>query len=196
MTLSVHDAIAERRATRKYTEQPVSEEVLDRIVRSALEAPSAFNAQMRDVVVVRDPEVKQALFDASMGQRQFLHAPVVFVLVARTDVLSDDADEIMGADRAATVQGIRSAMPAPALREAGIKDAMLAGAFLLLAAQAEGLGASPTTGWDEEGIKRAIGLEGAEDRAVALVVAAGYPDEKPTHPGRADNRRVDDTYRR
>ena len=66
--------------------------------------------------------------------------------------------------------------------------------FLLVAAQAEGLATSPTTGWDEEKVKEAIGIGGRSDRSIALVVAAGYPDETPAHPGRAANRRVDDRY--
>ena len=45
MTLNVSDAIKNRRATRKYTDQEVTDEVLDRVVNLALEAPTAFNAQ-------------------------------------------------------------------------------------------------------------------------------------------------------
>ena len=47
---------------------------------------------------------------------------------------------------------------------------------------------------DREKVKEAIGLGGRSDRSIALVVAAGYPDETPAHPGRAANRRVDDRY--
>ena len=42
MTLNVNDAIKNRRATRKYTDQEITDEVLDRVVNLALEAPSAF----------------------------------------------------------------------------------------------------------------------------------------------------------
>lgn len=62
MPLSVTEAIDQRRATRKFKSQPLSKEVLDRVVRNALEAPSAFNAQMRDLVVVQDQSVKEAIF--------------------------------------------------------------------------------------------------------------------------------------
>ena len=40
MTLNVSDAIKNRRATRKYTDQEVTDEVLDRVVNLALEASS------------------------------------------------------------------------------------------------------------------------------------------------------------
>lgn len=193
MSLIVEEAIRSRRATRKYTDEPIPAEVIDRITELALEAPSAFNAQLRDLVVVSDPAVKQKLFDAS-HQQQFLDAPVVFVTVARAESNPSDLDEILGAERASHIAGYISGRAPEVAREAALKDALLVSGFLLLAAQSEGLGTSPTTGWDEEKIKEAIGLGGHDDRAIGLVIAAGYPAEHPEHPGRAANRRVDNSY--
>lgn len=191
--LSVHEAISSRRATRKYTDEVPSNEVIDRIAELSLEAPSAFNAQLRDLVIVRDPEVKQALFEAS-GQKQFLAAPVIFITVARVEVLPEDAVEVMGERSSAYLKGLRENLDEAGLRESALKDAMLLAGFVLIAAQSEGLATSPTTGWDEEEVKAAIGLEGRADRAIGLVMAAGYPAEFPEHPGRAASRRVDDRY--
>lgn len=193
MALTVSEAIAQRRATRQYKDAPIPDETLDLIVNNALEAPSAFNAQMRDLVVVRDQAVKQAIFDAS-GQQQFLDAPVVFVVVGRSEVVPEDAEEILGAELTEKVRGFNGSASAAKLREIGIRDAMLVAGFLLLAAQEQGLSTSPTTGWNEDGVKKAIGLEGRDDRSIALVIAAGYADEDPEHPGRAMSRRVDDKY--
>ena len=97
MTLNVSDAIKNRRATRKYTDQEVTDEVLDRVVNLALEAPTAFNAQRADLVVVRDQAVKDAIFAAS-GQAQHRDAPVVLVTIARTGKPTD-LTEILGPDR-------------------------------------------------------------------------------------------------
>lgn len=193
MALTVSEAIAQRRATRQYKDAPIPDETLDLIVNNALEAPSAFNAQMRDLVVVRDQAVKQAIFDAS-GQQQFFDAPVVFVVVGRSEVVPEDAEEILGAELTEKVRGFNGSASAAKLREIGIRDAMLVAGFLLLAAQEQGLSTSPTTGWNEDGVKKAIGLEARDDRSIALVIAAGYADEHPEHPGRAINRRVDDKY--
>lgn len=193
MSLTVTEAISSRRATRRYTDQAIPTEILDRVVENALEAPSAFNAQMRDLVVVQDQAVKKAIFDAS-GQQQFLDAPVVFVVVGRSEVVPDDAEEVLGTELTEKVRGFNGSASPEKLREIGIRDAMLVAGFLLLAAQEQGLATSPTTGWNEEGVKKAIGLEGRDDRSIALVVAAGYAKEEPTHPGRAVNRRVDNHY--
>lgn len=192
MSMSVQEAITSRRATRVYSDEPISDEVLDRVVSLALEAPTAFNAQRADLVVVRDQAVKDAIYAAS-GQAQHRDAPVVLVTVARCEV-PEDLEEIMGAERAAVVGGLLSKQDAAASRETALKDAMLVSGFALIAAQSEGLATSPTTGWSEQGVLEAIGLGGREDRAVGLVVAMGYPAESPAHPGRAASRRVNNSY--
>ena len=192
MTLNVSDAIKNRRATRKYTDQEVTDEVLDRVVNLALEAPTAFNAQRADLVVVRDQAVKDAIFAAS-GQTQHRDAPVVLVTIARIGKPTD-LTEILGPDRAGYVENFFGGLDAAQLRETAMKDAMLVSGFALLAAQNEGLGTSPTTGWDEAGVLKAVGLEGSTDHGVAMVISLGYPAEHPAHPGRQANRRVNDTY--
>ena len=193
LSTDVYTAINNRRAIREYTTEPIAQEVLDRVVSAALEAPSAFNLQLRDVVVVRDPEVKQALTDSSQ-QPQFAAADTVLVFVARAETVPDDAAEILPADYLARVEEIKAAASPAALRENALKDAMLAAGFALVAASAEGLATSPTTGWDEEKVKEIIGLGGREDRAIGLVVAMGHPAATAKHPGRQASRRVEERY--
>ncbi|MDO4761975.1 MAG: nitroreductase family protein [Corynebacterium sp.] len=191
MSMTVSEAITSRRATRIYADTPVSEETALRVAQLALEAPTAFNAQRADLVVVRDQAVKDGLFAAS-GQAQLRNAPVVFVAVARTGVPTD-LEEIFGAERAAGIAQWIGTDPAR-LRESAMKDAMLVGSFALLAAQGEGLATSPTTGWDEAKVLEAIGLGDSTEHGVALVIAAGYPAEQPEHPGRLANRLIIDRY--
>lgn len=192
MSLSVKEAIESRRATRKYTDQPVPDEVLDRVVGLALQAPSAFNAQRADLVVIRDQAVKDGIFAAS-NQKQLRDAPVVLVAVARADQPTD-LEQIMGAERAGYINNFFSKADPATLRETALKDAMLVASFALVAAQSEGLATSPTTGWDESKVLEAIGLGGRNDRAVGLVIGMGYPDEFPANPSREANRRVNDRY--
>ncbi|MBI8989792.1 nitroreductase family protein [Corynebacterium meridianum] len=193
MSRTVADAIATRRAVRNYLPDDVSEEVLDRVVYQALEAPSAFNAQARDLVVVRDPEIRQALVDAS-GQRQFIDAPVVLVAVGRAEVLPEDAVEILPEQVRTTAEKFNSLKTPQELREAALRDAMLVAGFALVAAAGEGLATSPTTGWNEEKVKEAIGIGGRDDRVIALVIAMGHGAETPGHPGRHASRRVNERY--
>ncbi|MCS4532333.1 nitroreductase family protein [Corynebacterium sp. ES2794-CONJ1] len=189
--MSVREAIESRRATRHYTDQPVTDEVLDHIVTLALEAPSAFNGQRRDLVVVRDQQIKDGIYKASQ-QTQLRDAPVVLVAIARTGE-PDDLAEIVGEERAEGIKKWLMAEPGR-LRESAIKDAMIMGSFAMIAAQSQGLVTSPTTGWDERGILEAVGLGDSADHGVGIVLAMGYPAESPEHPGRRDDRRVDNHY--
>ncbi|CAB0829610.1 dehydrogenase [Corynebacterium diphtheriae] len=74
MSLTVAEAIAQRRAVRTYTDQPIPDDILDRVVAQALEAPTAFNAQRADVVVVRDQAVKDAFLQLP-SRRSFATLP-------------------------------------------------------------------------------------------------------------------------
>ncbi|MGQ4537511.1 nitroreductase family protein [Dermabacteraceae bacterium P7074] len=193
LPLSVAEAIAARRAVRAFQEREIPGEILERVIAQTLEAPSAFNAQARDLVVVRDENVKRALYEAS-GQKQFLTAPATLIAVGRAEVLPEDAHEILPPERIAIVEAFNSAKNPAQLREAALRDAMLLAGFAMLAAAGEGLATSPTSGWDEEAVKQAIGLGGRADRLIALVLAVGYADEKPRRPGRLASRRINDSY--
>ncbi|PRQ11419.1 dehydrogenase [Corynebacterium sp. 13CS0277] len=191
-----HSAVKGRRAIREYADQPIAADVLDRVVDAALEAPSAFNLQLRDVVVVRDAETKNKLTETS-GQPQFAAADTVLIFVARTEAIPEDASEILPESYLERVAGMKADLPADVLREMAMKDAMLAAGFGLMAAAMEGLATSPTTGWNEETVKELIGLGGREDRGIALVVAMGHPTEAAAdaaHPGRQASRRVNERY--
>ncbi|MBN9643044.1 nitroreductase family protein [Corynebacterium mendelii] len=191
---SFHDLAATRRANRSFTGEPVDEKVLDRICATALEAPSAFNTQMRDLVVVRDETVKKALVAAS-GQQQFLDAPVVLVAVGFTGALPPDADELFPRAKQDFITGFYAQRNNPhTLREHALRGAMLLASFAMMAATEEGLATCPTTGWDEQGVKQAIGLGDRDDAVIALLVTVGHSDTVPPHPGRQANRRVDDSY--
>ena len=193
MSLTVAEAISRRRANRNYLDKPIPDEVLDRVVAQALEAPSAFNLQLRDLVVIREPKIKEAIYNAS-GQQQFRDAPVVLVAVARAEALPEDAAQIVNERRLKAITRMKDGATPQALREAALKDAALLAGFALIAATAEGLASCPTTGWDDEKVKEAIGLGGRADRGIALVMSLGYSDDQPQHPGRIAQRRVDDHY--
>jgi nitroreductase len=55
------EVIRRRRMVRNYTDEPVAEEVLDRIVAAAVRAPSAGHSQGQALVVVTDPERRRRI---------------------------------------------------------------------------------------------------------------------------------------
>src|SRR5688572_20147558 len=62
--LDVSTAIRTRRTIRRWTDQPVSEEIVKELLECALWAPSACNMQLWDFVVVTDPATRQSLAEA------------------------------------------------------------------------------------------------------------------------------------
>jgi len=83
--------IRERRSIRKYLDRPVSGDDLQQILEALRWAPSWANTQCWEVVVVRDPEVRDRLQDTvpAKGNPAFKAvgmAPVVLVMCAKKQV--------------------------------------------------------------------------------------------------------------
>jgi nitroreductase len=146
------------RQVRDYLPTPVSDEALADILEVGRWSGSASNRQTSEVVVVRDPKVRQAI--AAGGASMAGKADVVLVIVTQGD---------------------------PAREALEIFDEGRMAERLLLAAAARGLGASIATlkGEGPNTVKELLGIP-AERRAVT-VVAIGVPDReairaKPRNP--------------
>ncbi|MER5384280.1 nitroreductase family protein [Streptomyces sp. NPDC002688] len=196
--LSVADAIRTRRTVRHYQPDPIPEAVLSSLLELAVEAPTSWNLQDRSIVVVASDEGRERLAWATGGQPQPQEAPVVLVFVAEPQSWRDDHSDIY--DRARRVGAWSDDFTAlfsvasttfqedldkrGLLREYAVKDAMIAASFVMLAATEAGLATSPMNGWDEDKVKKAIGIDNRDDLAIALLVSVGYPAEERRHPGR------------
>lgn len=153
--------IKTRRSIRKYLDKPVSDELINELIDCARHAPSAYDCQSWEFVVVKDAAAKEEL--ASKLARiqpysKFIKgAPVVIVCCYdQTKLKSSPAD---------------------------IFNPALAAGNLLLAATDRGLGACwvyvkddkhPET---EQVVKSALGLP--KHIGVICVVPVGYPGEVP-----------------
>jgi len=66
-------------------DKPVEQAVLEKIIEEAAFAPSGFNLQPWNLLVVRSPEVKKRLRRIAWDQPKIEQAPVVLVLLADKD---------------------------------------------------------------------------------------------------------------
>ncbi|MCH0540314.1 nitroreductase family protein [Streptomyces sp. MUM 203J] len=197
-TLSVSEAIRARRTVRHYTPDPVPESTLHTLLHLATEAPTSLNLQARSIVVVRSRTGRQGLIQATGGQPQTREAPVMLVFVAEPQAWRGDhsdihdqarrsgawQDEFITMFTAASQEFHQGLERRGLLREYAVKDAMIAASFLMLAATERGLATSPMNGWDQDQVKRVIGIGDRDDLAIALLVSLGYPAEERLHPGR------------
>ena len=71
-----------RRTIRKYTQQDISEELLNRLMTEAARTQTMGNLQLYSVVVTRKAEIKEKLSPAHFNQPMVKEAPVVLTICA------------------------------------------------------------------------------------------------------------------
>ena len=81
--MSLLDLILSRRSIRRYEKKDISEEVLQQILETGRQAPSAANRQPIHFVIVKDHDILKNLCD-NLITRFVKHAPVAIVGCANT----------------------------------------------------------------------------------------------------------------
>ena len=164
--MDAFEVMRTRRSVRDYTDEPVSDEGVDALLRAAMAAPSAGNQQPWRFVVVRDREVLRAVAAAEEYGAMIAHAQVAVVVCADMRLVGHEGFWVQ--DCAAATQN------------------------LLLAAHALGLGAVWVGTYPRqervEGVRAVLGLP--ENIIPFAAVAVGHPVERPALVDRFDPQRV------
>lgn len=79
------DPIFERVSIRQWTDQPVEEEKIEQILKAAMQAPSAMNAQPWQFIVVTSQAMKDKLAAISPYAHFAAKAPVLLALLCRKE---------------------------------------------------------------------------------------------------------------
>ena len=189
--MDVAEAIRKRRAVRTYTDRPVDDEVLDRLLRLALIAPTGGGQQAWGIVVVREPERRREIAELIIagGARYFA------AMRPQKDASDEEhaewargyAEQVLGTYRIAPVWILGLLVPRgyPAgMEEGGHLDDLISVAFafenLMLAARSEGIGTVPTTAfqrYEKDRLREIVGLPSEVDPAI--VTPLGYPESFP-----------------
>jgi nitroreductase len=139
------EAVRRRRMVRRYSARPVPKEVLDRVLRLAVRAPSAGFSQGVDLLVLEGPQQTRRFFEVTSDQeflanpqaiRGLLEAPVIILPIGDPSVYVARYAE---ADKSrSSLAGLAAAdWPTPYW----LVDASFMVMLILLAAADEGLGA-------------------------------------------------------
>jgi nitroreductase len=180
---TVERLAAHRRSIRRYRTDSIPHRDLLALLHTASRAPSPWNLQPWRFVVVRDPQAKKQLREAAFGQPQVEAASAVIVLYSdMVDALArvhEVQHSAWPADRQTkTAAGILAAFEkmTPGERDQwGKSHAYIALGYLLLAAEAFGLGSSPMLGFEPAKVKSQFQLP--DHAQVAALLSLGYPDE-------------------
>jgi len=151
--LDVLEAIRTRRSIRSYRDKPVEKEKLLKVLEAIRLSPSATNSQPWSFIVATDPKVRESL-RAAYDRDWFASAPAIIVACALPEKawVRRDGEEYWKVDVTIAMQD------------------------LVLAAWEQGLGTCWIGAFDEEEVKRALGIPG-KVRVVALT-PLGYPAEE------------------
>lgn len=76
------ELLTQRRSERNYTDEPVSEAMLEAILLAGQRAPTTMNSQNISVVVVRDAAKRARIAELAGGQPWIAKAPVFLCIVA------------------------------------------------------------------------------------------------------------------
>jgi len=165
------DAVARRHSVRAFENVEVEQEKVERILEAANRAPSAGDLQAYQVYLVRSRNLRLALARAALDQMFIAEAPLVLVFCA--------------APAKSAIKYGRRGQQLYALQ-----DATIACAYAQLAATALGLGAVWVGAFDEDAVRRAIGIQ--EDEIPISILPVGYPAQAPAPTPR---RRLKDLVR-
>jgi nitroreductase len=153
------DLINSRQSDRKYSNKPIEQEKLDRIIEAGRMAPSACNAQPWKFIIVTDPELITKVAEAAsaplLGMNSFVNqAPVQIVIVREKPNLTSK----IGAS-------IKD-------RDYSLIDIGIASENICLQAKAEGIGSCMLGWFDEPLVKKLLSIP--KTKRVELIITLGY----------------------
>jgi nitroreductase len=155
MTMDTLEAIHSRRSVRRFEQREVPEEVVQKLLAAAMQAPSARNQQPWQFIVIDQRGLLDQIGDINPNAQMARGAPLGILVCGDLDLETSPGYWVV--DCAAAVQN------------------------MLLAAHSLGLGAVWTGVYPRkermEGLGRLVGLP---ERVIAhSLVVVGYPAEKP-----------------
>ncbi|SDF59457.1 putative NAD(P)H nitroreductase [Fontibacillus panacisegetis] len=185
--------IKSRRSANKFmTGVEITDQDLDQIFQLVKFAPSAFNLQHAHYMVIRDPELKQKVYEAANKQYKILTSSAVIVVLGRMDAYKD-VDKInegllnLGVinkqefDR--EVESVVSFYETGGdvfKRDEAIRNASLSAMQLMLIAKDQGWDTCPMIGFDPEALREALSIP--ESTIPAMLISIGKEDTSSQRP--------------
>jgi nitroreductase len=174
------DTLLNHRTIRKYKSDPIPQEILDNMLDAAIQASNTGNMQVYSIIVTKDSQIRQNLWEAHFKQDMVLQAPVHITFCAdfsRFSKWCQQRHADPGYDNYLSFL-------------TGAIDALLAAQNCAIAAEKAGLGICylGTITWMADRIIEILELPQLVVPVAAFTV--GYPDEKPGLTGRLPRKGV------
>ena len=185
------EALKWRFATKKFSDQAVSQEDLDELLQAAVLAPGSYNIQPWKIIVTTDEDTLQALAPASYNQPQVTTTKTLLTFCANKD-LDDAFSHVIATmkeqgasdeDLAGYVEAVNdliSSMDEEAAHHFADRQMYIALGVLLSAAALKKIDAGPMEGLDADAVSDVLELP--ENLVVRAQVALGYRAQDPQQP--------------
>ncbi len=156
--MEAYESILARRSIRKYTDEPISDEIIEKLLTAGMSGPSCVNAKDTVFIAVREKETLKLIAECNGRPAQMLPDAAAAIIVC------GDLDKAF-----------------PRAKDYWVVDASIAAQNIILAANALGIGSVWLGTWPQmervERIAKAFNLP--ENIVPHTVISLGYPAEAP-----------------
>lgn len=181
------NTIKERRSINFFdSEGKISEETLKEIIKIAWLAPSSFNLQPWEVIVVKSNKEKKVLREIAFGQPKVEEASAVIIIIANPKAVEENIEKVLESwielgyikeEQKEIYKGMPYKLygePESLTRKIfASKNAGLFAMNLMLAARGFGFETHPMDGFNEEKLKETFKIE--REKIVPMLIAIGNP---------------------
>lgn len=177
--MDAREMLTGRRSVRKFTDQPVTRDEIESIVKVAQMAPSWKNTQTARFIAVMDEEIKNKIGrDYTLGftsnTTTITGAPCLVVVATQGKRSGYERDGSFTTAKGTHWESF---------------DAGIAAQTFCLAAYEQGFGTIIMGYFDEPKIKEILGIDD-EDMSISALIGIGRPAEEPVAPPRKDIEKI------
>lgn len=155
------DVISARRSIRSFKDEPIENDLLLKLVKAGVWAPTGGNAQTWDFIIVRERKMIEKIQTISPG---ILGTPVALIVICQDLKSSQRKGGDLGVETLSKM------------------DTAMAAQNIMLQAHVEGIGSCPIASFHKKGVKKLLNIP--ERISPQLIVTLGYPNQDPIAPKR------------
>ncbi|MFC7202472.1 nitroreductase family protein [Haloferax namakaokahaiae] len=186
--MEFEEVVTTRRSLHEYADEPLDDETLESIFENAVQAPSSYNLQPWEFVVLREDETQEALRAAAYDQEHVTGAAASIIVLgnkdpeAHAETVVEDMLEKGYLPNEEVAEGIldniagMADLPEEERRVWTVRSTSLVAMNLMNAAWDEGVATCPIGGFDPDAVLDAFDIDGSQYEPVMLLTM-GIPAE-------------------
>ncbi|WP_414838117.1 nitroreductase family protein [Candidatus Nanosalina sp. VS9-1] len=193
--MDLEDAMENWSSVKKFTDEEVKEETLEKIFDLTTKAPTAFNLQPYRFIVLDSQEAKEKAVDSAIPVNRWIQYADKIVVLVGDEEIDVNADEVLshkleeGKIDEEKAENLRDMYERYKARDEEFmtgwltRNTMIPATFFMLACRNFGIGSCPVRGFSQPKLSEKLDLKDSE-RPV-LLIPIGYPKKEDRNWRRA-----------